>query len=66
MCSVLILRDLLDPLGIAAVVRERMMRIGHADLGIGPHAAFAAHHHRDTRVRSVWNATTCRSNISFT
>ena len=37
----------LDPLGVAAVVRERVVRIGHADLRIRPHAAFASHHQRD-------------------
>ena len=40
------LGDLLDPLRLVAVVGQRMVRIGHADLRIGPQAALAAEHHR--------------------
>ena len=44
------LRDLLDEVGMAAMMRQRMVRIGNADFGIGAHAAFAAEHHgRDAR-----------------
>src|SRR5438046_6363978 len=39
------LRDLLDKVGMAAMMRERMVRIGNADLRIRANAAFAAQHH---------------------
>jgi len=45
------LRHLLDPLRVVAVVGERVMRIGHADLRVGAVAGFAGelerHHARD-------------------
>ena len=41
------LRQLRQLLGIALVVRDRMMRVGHADLRIGAAAELAAHHERD-------------------
>src|SRR5947207_967176 len=39
------LRDLLDKIGMPAMMRERMVRIGHADFRIRTNAAFAAEHH---------------------
>src|SRR5258706_4291591 len=38
------LGDFLNPLRIIAMVRERMMRVGDADLRIDPHASLAAEH----------------------
>lgn len=40
------LGHLLDELRMAAMMCQRMMRIGHADLGIRADAAFTAQHHR--------------------
>src|SRR5260370_26533101 len=37
--------ELLHPLRIVAMMRERMMRIGNADLAISPDTALAADHH---------------------
>ena len=39
------LRHLLDEIRMAAMMSERMMRIGNADLRIGADASFAAQHH---------------------
>src|SRR5437868_3477784 len=39
------LRYLLDEVGMPTMVRERMVRVGDADLGIGTHAALAPQHH---------------------
>ena len=41
------LRHLLDQLGNVVVVRQRMVRLGHADLRIGPRALLLADHERD-------------------
>ena len=35
-----------DLLGLVLVVRERVVRVGDADLGVGPRADLAAHHER--------------------
>ena len=59
------LRHLLDPLRVVAVVRQRMVRFGHADLAIRARAAFAAIMKVEMRVRSAWNASAIRSNISL-
>ena len=41
------LRHLRDQLGTIVVMRQRMVRFGHADLRIGPRALFLAEHERD-------------------
>ena len=40
------LRDFLNEVRVAAMVRQRMMRVGHADFRVSTTAAFAADHHR--------------------
>ena len=40
------LGDLLDPFGVAAVVRERVVRVGDVDLRVDAHAALAPDHQR--------------------
>ena len=37
-------RMLGDLRGFVAMVRDGVMRVGHAEVGVGPHAEFARHH----------------------
>jgi hypothetical protein len=46
------LRDLLDLRQLSGIVRDRMMRIGHADLRVG-HAAVLATHHEGDDARQI-------------
>ena len=59
------LGDLLEIVGSVLMMRNGMVRIGHAGLGIGAGAQLRAIMNVMTRVRSDWNASTCRSNISL-
>ena len=49
MWSTLICVDALDPVLLVPVVRQRVVRIGHADLRVRAQAAFAADHQRRRR-----------------